>query len=186
MSHLRLRQSGGPDPRTHIPHEQGGSAQTQSQKSKSRYDWVSISWCGVHAVTCGLKPARQSPSYIMTESQSASLSWCQAPIRDSRPIMLVLPLIVFRYYGFVDMGRPLWREVGSVLFSFWWASPSQPFWGLSPTGLMSIFYCFYFLDSPNLEGQVTVFISSRNRVARFFPRALGLSNLFTYFCVICL
>jgi hypothetical protein len=49
----------------------------------------------------------------------------------------------------------------------------QPFSDLSPMGLTSIFYCLYFLDSPNLEGQVPVFISPRNRVAQLYPRALG-------------
>jgi hypothetical protein len=33
------------------------------------------------------------------------------------------------------------------------------------TGLMSIFYHLYFLDSLNLEGQVPVFVFPRNRVA---------------------
>jgi hypothetical protein len=47
-------------------------------------------------------------------------------------------------FGFVDVGRPLWREVGSVVYSFCRASPAQPFSDLSPTGLMSIFYCLYF------------------------------------------
>jgi hypothetical protein len=28
-------------------------------------------------------------------------------------------------------------------------------------------------DSPNLEGQIPVFISPRNRVARLYPKALG-------------
>jgi hypothetical protein len=28
-------------------------------------------------------------------------------------------------------------------------------------------------DSPNLEGQVPIFISPRNRVARLYPQALG-------------
>jgi hypothetical protein len=55
--------------------------------------------------------------------------------------------------GIVDVGRPLWREVGSVLFSFCRASPAQRFSDLSPTGLMSIVYWLYFLGSPNLEGQ---------------------------------
>jgi hypothetical protein len=53
----------------------------------------------------------------------------------------------------------------------------QPFSDLSPTRLMSIFYCFYFWDSPNLEGQVPVFISPRNRVAQLYPPALGLDSL---------
>jgi hypothetical protein len=44
--------------------------------------------------------------------------------------------------------------------------------GLSPAELKTIFYCPNSWDSPNLEGQVTVFIS-RNRVAQIYPRALG-------------
>jgi hypothetical protein len=49
---------------------------------------------------------------------------------------------------------------------------------LSPTGLMSIVYCLYFWDSSNLEGQVPVFISPRNKVAELYPRALGWSIIF--------
>jgi hypothetical protein len=41
---------------------------------------------------------------------------------------------------------------------------------------MSVFYCLYFLDSPNLEGQVPVFISPKNRVAQLYSQALGLCN----------
>jgi hypothetical protein len=37
---------------------------------------------------------------------------------------------------------------------------------------MTIFYCLIW-DSPNLEGQVPVFISPRNRMAQLYPRALG-------------
>jgi hypothetical protein len=36
----------------------------------------------------------------------------------------------------------------------------------------------------NLEGQVPVYISLRNRVAQLYPQALGLSNLFTYYYMI--
>jgi hypothetical protein len=38
---------------------------------------------------------------------------------------------------------------------------------------MSMFYCPYFWDSPNLEGQIPAFISARNREAQLYPRALG-------------
>jgi hypothetical protein len=34
---------------------------------------------------------------------------------------------------------------------------------------MRIFYCLFYWDSPNLEGQVPVFISPRNRVAQLYP-----------------
>jgi hypothetical protein len=118
----------------------------------------------------------QSQSYY-DQRQSASPSWRQAPIWDPRPIVPILCLIIFLdSFGFVDVGRPLWREVGSVIFSFCWASPEQPFSDLSPTGLMSIVYRLYILDSPNQQGQVPVLISPRNRVAQLYPRALGLSN----------
>jgi hypothetical protein len=96
--------------------------------------------------------ASQNESYITTDSQSASPSWHQAPIWDPRTIFPILPLIIFLdSFGFVDVGRPLWREVGFVLFSFCRESPAQPFSDLSPTGLMNIFYFLCFWDSPNLE-----------------------------------
>jgi hypothetical protein len=38
---------------------------------------------------------------------------------------------------------------------------------------MSIVYFLYFLDPSSLEGQVSVFISPRNKVAQLYPRALG-------------
>jgi hypothetical protein len=37
-----------------------------------------------------------SQNYITTGGQSASLSWCQAPIWDPRPIFLLLSLFIFR------------------------------------------------------------------------------------------
>jgi hypothetical protein len=48
-------------------------------------------------------------------------------------------------------------------------SPVQSLSGLSPTRLKTIFYYPNFLDFPNLEGQVPVFISPRNRVAQLYP-----------------
>jgi hypothetical protein len=70
------------------------------------------------------------------------------------------------------MLRPLSREDGSVVYNFCWTSPAQSLSGQSPAGLNTIFYCLI-RDSPNLEGQVPVFISPRNRVARLYPQVLG-------------
>jgi hypothetical protein len=93
-----------------------------------------------------------------------------------RPFLFSSFLLLFLgSCGFVDVGRPLWREVESVFFSVCWTSRAQTFSGLSPMGLMSIFYCLYFWDSPNLEGQVPVFISPKNRVAQL--RAMRPANL---------
>jgi hypothetical protein len=52
-------------------------------------------------------------------------------------------------------------------------SSAQSRSGLSPAGLNTIFYCSNPWHSHNLQGQVPVFISARNRVAQIYPRALG-------------
>jgi hypothetical protein len=49
--------------------------------------------------------------------------------------------------GFVDVGRPLWREDGSAVHNCCWPPPAQWFSGPSPAGLM-IFYCLRFETPP--------------------------------------
>jgi hypothetical protein len=52
-------------------------------------------------------------SHITTDGQSASLSWYQAPhVR-----LMTRFLLLSDHCGFVDMGRPLWREDGSVVYN---------------------------------------------------------------------
>jgi hypothetical protein len=60
----------------------------KSQKSKLHYDW-----------------------------QSASPPWCQAPIWDPRSVFPLLSFIIFRQLRVCWLGRPLWRENGSVICS---------------------------------------------------------------------
>jgi hypothetical protein len=55
-----------------------------------------------------------SESYVTTDGQSASLSWYKAPIWGLRPNFFSLPS---DSCGFVDMGRSLWREDGSVVYN---------------------------------------------------------------------
>jgi hypothetical protein len=59
-----------------------------------------------------------------------------------------------------------------LLYSCFLALPEQSLLGRSTAELTAIFYCLIW-DSPNLEGQVPVFIFPRNRVAQLYPRALG-------------
>jgi hypothetical protein len=110
---------------------------------------------------------------ISTDSQSASLSWCQAPIWDPWPI-------IFSAWNFLRQLR-LWYfvapsltrgQVCNLLYNCFWALPEQSLLGPSPAELMTLFYCLIW-DSPNLDGQVPVFISPRNRVAQLYPWALG-------------
>jgi hypothetical protein len=50
-------------------------------------------------------------------------------------------------WGFVDLGRPLWREDGSVVCNCYWLSPAQSFSGSSLVGLVAIYYCLRFETS---------------------------------------
>jgi hypothetical protein len=74
----------------------------------------------------------------------------------------------------LDVGHPAWREDGYVIYLYncLWALPEQSLSGRSPAELTIIFYCLIW-DSPNLEGQVPVFISPRNRVVQLYPCELG-------------
>jgi hypothetical protein len=64
-------------------------------------------------------------------------------------------------------------RVCNLLYNCFWALPEQSLLSRNPAKLAAIFYCLIW-DPPNLEGQVLVFISPRNRVAQLYPRALGL------------
>jgi hypothetical protein len=59
--------------------------------------------------------------------------------------------------------------VCNLLHNCFWALTEQSLLGQSPAELKAIFY-YLIWDSPNLEGQDPVFISSRNRVAQLYPR----------------
>jgi hypothetical protein len=56
-------------------------------------------------------------------------------------------LLLFDSYGLVFVGRPLWREDGSVFCICCWPLPAQCFLGPSPLGLATIFYCLRFETS---------------------------------------
>jgi hypothetical protein len=58
----------------------------------------------------------QSQSYLTTESQLTSLSWCQATILDPWPIFLSPPRkLSSDSCIYFSMGRPLWWEDGSMI-----------------------------------------------------------------------
>jgi hypothetical protein len=54
----------------------------------------------------------QSQSYVTTDDQSVSKSWFQAPCGSQDRIFISVDIYE---YCFIDCGRPLWREVGSVI-----------------------------------------------------------------------
>jgi hypothetical protein len=66
------------------------------------------------------------------------------------------------------------ERMESVIYSYscFFALPEQSLLGSSPTKLTIIFYYFIW-DSHNLKGKVLVFISTMNKVAQLYPRALA-------------
>jgi hypothetical protein len=73
----------------------------------------------------------------------------------------------------------LCREDGSVVYNYYWCSPAQLFSGPIFFRLTTTFYCLRCETSPNLEGQIPVFIFPRNRVTKLCPQALGFSHPFS-------
>jgi hypothetical protein len=71
------------------------------------------------------------------------------------------------------------ERVCNLLLNCFWALPEQSHLSRRPTELTAISYCLLW-DSPNLEGQVPIFISPRNRVAQLYPRALGSLSVASY------
>jgi hypothetical protein len=93
-------------------------------------------------------------SYVTTDGQSGSLSWCQ----DQIPITV---------RQFVVVGRPLCCLQLLLVFASIVILLSES------RGTHDHILLSQIRDSPNLEGQVPVFISLGNRVVQLYPQALG-------------
>jgi hypothetical protein len=114
----------------------------------------------------------QSQSYITTDGQSASLSWYQASIWGPRPY--------FRYCHIVAdllMWGALSDERTRLPCKIAVALASAVILGSEPRGTHDHILLSQIRDSPNLEGQVPVFISPRNKVAQLYPQALGQTHV---------
>jgi hypothetical protein len=91
--------------------------------------------------------------------------------RDQFYFLLEIFFRQLRFWNFVSPSVTRVR-VCNLLYNCFGALPEQSPLGRSSAELTAIFYCLIW-DSPNLEGQVPVFISPRNKVAQLYPRALG-------------
>jgi hypothetical protein len=120
----------------------------------------------VTSTVVGLATAKFKPlmlHWLLAESKSKSC-YDRRPI--NQPVLMSSThlgpntryLLLSESFGFVDDGRPLWREDGSDVYNCCWTSPAQSLSGPIPAGLMTTFYCLRFETPPNLEGQVPVFI----------------------------
>jgi hypothetical protein len=75
--------------------------------------------------------------------------------------------------GFVDVGRPPLTRGRVCRLQFLLVMASAVILRLESRGTHDHILLSQIRDSPNLEGQVPVFISPRNRVGQLYPQALG-------------
>jgi hypothetical protein len=97
---LRLPQPGGPGPYIYVLQEQGGPDIKVKVKVKAK-------------VILQLKSVGQS--ILMSGTHLGPATNFSHSLFD----------YFLDSFGFVDVGLPVWWEVGSILFSFCWASPVQ-------------------------------------------------------------
>jgi hypothetical protein len=92
----------------------------------------------------------QNQSYNTTDGQSTSALVAGTLLEPETRVFSLS--ICLDSYGIVDVGRPLWRGVGYVVYRCCWASPAQSFSSLSLARFMTTCYCLNFLDSHNPIG----------------------------------
>jgi hypothetical protein len=97
----------------------------------------------------------------------ASSSWCQAPIWVPRPEFSVRDLWVCWHVALSLMRGRICRL--QLLLDF----ASIIILGTQSCGTLDQILLSQIWDSPNLVGQVPVFISPRKKVAQLYPPALG-------------
>jgi hypothetical protein len=97
--------------------------------------------------------------YFTTDCRSVNMSWYRVPLWDLRPDITSCPNVAVWNLRTCFCGAPsLTRGRGCNLqYSLIAPSRAEP---------VTKLYCLIW-DSPNLEGQVPVFISPRNRMAIF-------------------
>jgi hypothetical protein len=94
MSIFYCLRFGFPHPECHIPQEQGGTVIPNGTEFPffATYDsqgYVGGIWNFLYTNYKNCQSRSQSYTSITTDGQSASLSWCQAPVWDPRPIFLL-------------------------------------------------------------------------------------------------
>jgi hypothetical protein len=114
----------------------------------------------------------QSQSHITTHGQSVSLSWCQAPIWDPRPIFSLNSLIIFRQLRVCWCGAPSLTRSRVCSFQFLPGIARVAFLGSDSHGTHDHILLSLFLNLPQPGGPGSS-ISPRNKVAQLYLQASG-------------
>jgi hypothetical protein len=121
----------------------------------------------------------QIQSYIATDGQSASPSWCQASIWDPQPILPLLPLIIFRQIRVCWCGRPLWREVASVVLCFFKSITSAAFLRSESHGTPEHILLSLFLRLPQPGGPGPRIYIPQEQGSPVIPQGIGFRKVVT-------
>jgi hypothetical protein len=130
---------------------------------RARFPYLYQPGTGLPSYTPGLKSKSKFLYDWQSVSQSVSQSVClgiEHPCGTCDQILFPVGMLLSEICGLVSVGHPLWRENGSAICSESLNGPSRS----EPE---TILYCLI-RDSRNLEGQVPVFISPRNKVAQLY------------------
>jgi hypothetical protein len=111
-----------------------------------------------------LLQASRVESYVTTDGRSASLSWNKASIWGLRPDF---------YYCQTVADLLIWGAFPDERTGLSFTTAAEPRQRSHSRGTRDHILLSQIRDSPNLKGQVPVFISPRNRVAQLYPQALG-------------
>jgi hypothetical protein len=122
----------------------------QSSLSRVRVPWYSKPYFSVSDLRLPfpspptirrVKSSQVKVTLRLTVSQSVSLG------AEPHLGLMTRYLLLFDSYGPIFVGRPLWREDGSVFCICCWALPAQSCSGPRPLGLATIFFCLRFETS---------------------------------------
>jgi hypothetical protein len=81
------------------------------------------------------------PEKIWLIDTSSTINYDRRTVRESVLVSRSYFCFLFDNCRFIAVGRPLWREDGSTIYSYncFWALPKQSLWGPSPAELRPYF-----------------------------------------------
>jgi hypothetical protein len=133
---------------------------------------VSLLSCCIRTVFVLCTRTIKVRSYFMTDGQSVGMSWYRALLWDLWPdITSCQNVAVWNLRSF------LWGALSDERTGLQFTVQSLN--GPSRVEPVTILYCLIW-DLANLEGQVPIFISPRNKVAQLYPWAVGSLYFISY------
>jgi hypothetical protein len=102
---------------------------------------------------CGLTKTSESKSMLENDRRSGGESIIVRHPSETREQVHFSCKMLSHFDRLIDVGRRLWREVGSATFSCYWSSPAQSCLGLIRMGLLiTIFFQIFLLSKSERPG----------------------------------